>query len=558
MWVVAGADYGTPVAPSGLSAVGGDTEVTLSWTPTTLGTTEYIDVIPYAPFSDSPDGIKSWITISESSSSISTCDIQLFDVNNAIIPWNQNPQPIQIVDNTSGRNLFWGLVQTVTADPIATYLVWKIHAVDWNWCLPLALVGTPYDFAAGFAPTDIAYVDPNAQITGGSDADAVVHLFHSYWLFPGITPDTSTYVETINPTIAVYPNVINWDRGDMQQSLNDVCAASGPYTQCWIDMDGYVHLTAFAPQPGQQNVSGQPLTLGFPVYQGNAYIAPYELVEDDPDHVTTYNYENFTVEWDMTGFGNAIYVRGGTDMSWTPVAMDFTVPPTYEPEDINPGGTGFLGGGGGQTGWAGRYLDAPNAITGVQRDAAILAALPSMFFPVVRGTSDVIGESVAFHAGQMLTITNTPTGLGTVTYPIQKVTTTLLSGTDERRCALEWGTAQFGSLGVRQSKAKVPTPSKGAVQFLVSADAYSAHTGQAINLTAQMINAAGNSWAIAGVQVAWTCKVVDDTGTDVTATTSFTLTPGNTATNGNGQVAAGLTLDASATGVQYQVTCTNT
>ena len=77
----------------------------------------------------------------------------------------------------SGKNLFWGLVQTVTADPVATYRIWKVHAVDWNWLLPLALVGTPYAFYQGYAPTDIACVDPNAQISGGSDAGAFRGLF---------------------------------------------------------------------------------------------------------------------------------------------------------------------------------------------------------------------------------------------------------------------------------------------------------------------------------------------------------------------------------------------
>ena len=518
----------------------------------------FTDVTDYIPFSDAPDGQNSWITISESIGGIATCELQLWDQNNAITLTYYQPRPIKIVDNVTGKNLFWGLVQTITAEPIATYRIWKIHAVDWNWLLPLALVGTPYTFTGGYAPTDIAYIDPRASISGGSDSGALVNLFNYYWNSPDMTPDTSTYVETINANIAQYPNIVTWDRIDMRQALNDICALSGPYTETWIDMDGKVHLTAFGPAPGPQNATAEPLTLMFPNYVPNAYLAPFELIESGPDYTTTLNYENFTVEWDLSGYAEAVYVRGGTDTSWTPVEYDFVVPPIYLPGDIDYGGSGYTGGGGITGSWASRYLDAPAAITGAQRDAAIGKAIVSMDNPLVRGTADVVGESIAFHGGQMLTITNTPTGLGTVTYPVQQVTTSLLSGTDIRRCALQWGTAQFGSLGLRTSKARQPTPTKGAVQFLVTADAYSAHTGQVINLTAQMVNAAGIAWAIAGVETVWTVKVVDDAGNDVTDSTSFTLTPGNTATNGSGQVAAGLVLDSTATGVQYQVTCTNT
>lgn len=514
----------------------------------------FIDVTPWAPFAEAPDGTQSWITINETVGGIATCDIQIWDLENVITPIDFGE--FKIVDNVAGRNLFWGLMLTRTAEPVAAYRIWKIHAVDWNWLLPLSLVGTPYvfSFMTGGDANSMIYVDPNAS-SGGTDSGTVQHLFGAYWLCGIFTPDTSTYVETINSNLG---DPVYWDRTDLRSALNDTCALSGPYSQCWLDMDGYVHLTAFAPTPGPGNTTGQPLTLGNPVAVSNSYVSDIALVDSAPG-AGELNYENFTVEWDLSGAAFSVYVRGATDTTWTTVWVP--TPGVWNVTDFQIRGTGWVGVGGvdGGSSWVSRYLDAPGAVTHAQRNAAGGAALRSMFInnPLIRGQCDVVGTSIAFHAGQMQPISNTPTEFSG-TYPIQQVTTTLVGGRDLRRCSLQWGTAQLGTLGLRASQPRNVTPVKGSNQFVVTADAYAAHTSQKILLTAQLINSSGDAWAIQGIATTWHVQVIDDTDTDVTATTSFTLTPLATSTDTTGQVQANLVLDSAATGVQYRVTVTGT
>jgi hypothetical protein len=518
----------------------------------------FTDVIPYAPFSDSPDGTKSWITINESMAGIATCDLQMWDLNLAFMPTIFSE--IKIVDNVAGHNLFWGLVQTITAEPIATYRIWKIHAVDWNWVLPVTLVGVPDGglFEGDGTENGIVMVDPGAQVYGGSDAANVAHLFANYWQCGIVIPNTSTFVETINTQIG-YPDPIYWDRIDMRQGLNDICSLSGPYTQSWIDMDGCVHLTAFGPVPPPTNVASpthQPLPSMFPAFTPNAYVASSGLTDGPADHVTTFNYENFSVEQDASGWAFSVYVRGATDYTWTPLEIP-TGSGNWVPTKIVIGGTGWVGlSGDGGSSWASRYVDAPAVTTHAQRNAAGMAAVQNMIEPLIKGSCDVTAPGIAYHAGQMISVENYPTGVNG-SYPIQQVTTSLVGGNDLRRCSLQWGSAQFGNLGLRASQTRATVPSKGAMQFVVTADAYAAHTAQTVALTAQLVNSNNDPWAIQNIATSWHVMVVDDSDADVTGTTTFTLTPLALVTNAAGQVQATLLLDASATGVQYQVTVTS-
>ena len=82
-------------------------------------------------------------------------------------------------------------------------------------------------------------------------------------------------------------------------------------------------------------------------------------------------------------------------------------------------------------------------------------------------------------------------------------------------------------------------------------------TGNSTVVSTQLVNNAGQPWAIAGKTVDWICQVLQDDGTDVTATwvadVADGLNPTSSTTDASGHASTVLTTDPALTGVRYLV-----
>lgn len=619
------------------------------------------------PFSDSPKGEQSWITVTETVPGSATAKMKIYDLTNSIVI--NRFDPIIVFDTTNTKNIFQGYVQKRQIDVVATYRIWTLDCVDLNSVTDTTLVGVPngtsWQLSAGGQWTPL---DPNAVVNGGSDVSAAQNLISAYWVYP-VSLDTTTYMTVTNPAIAT-PDGISWNRVTLRQALNDVATAAGPFTVWWIDADAKLHWTN-KPQTGAPSgpLGTQPtLPTLFPQGPNPPLVqAPYGI-SDAPDFVTTIPYENFTYILDDSGGAFALYANGATDYTRTVTGMTpdgitslstgsttppsnpynayytatlttapiqiysrdnqgcihqpywsygspgqvlyvnpiyitpcstggghfweikngtpgtipngylipqtnstviiapiTTPPPPPPPPGTTPtdvvgvGGTGWVNGS--APSWLSRYIDLPDAMTQADRDMKGTVALQYMSQSVVRGTADVVRPGILYRAGMQLTVTSTPAGLISSPQMIQRVTTTFLSGTDERRASMEWGTAPLGSIGLRRQAQQKPQTKLGALQHKVSVKNTNPMPGSTITISTQLVNASGEPWRVAGKIVDWSVQVFDSKGNDVTATsqggaTGWSLAQNETQTYSDGSSSTQLTL-ATATGYQYFVTATS-
>ena len=240
-------------------------------------------------------------------------------------------------------------------------------------------------------------------------------------------------------------------------------------------------------------------------------------------------------------------------------------PSTGSGYTVGVGGSGWVAGG--SPSWLSRYLDEPDASDQATRDAKGAVALQYMSQSLVRGTADVVYPGILYRAGMGILITNTPAGLSDSLQMVQRVTTTFLSGTDERRAAIEWGTAPLGKIGLRRNATKRPPTKAGASAHVVSTGNTTPMPGSTITLETQLVNGSGEPWPVQGKTVAWGIKVYDSNGNDVTAVTAAASTDTSTVygwklsqdtsiTSTTGAASTQLTLSTT-TGLQYFATATS-
>ncbi len=300
------------------------------------------------PFSDAPNGTNSWVTVTETVPGSATAKMRIYDPTNSITI--NRFDPIVVFDTTNSKNVFQGYVQKRSIEVVATYRWWVLDCVDLNAVTDTTLVGVPN--GTQWLPQGNTYtpIDQNAIIQGGSDLAAALQLISAYWLYP-VALDTATYTTVINPN-AMSPDGYSWSRTTLRKALDDVAAASSPYTVWWIDADAKFHWTnkpqAGAPSgpTGGGTASGDLLLL-FPYTTTPPLVAsPYGL-SDAPDNVTTISYENFSYALDDAGGAFALYANGATDYTRT-------VTNTY-PEGIVAGTGQSYGPGPGNNQWNAYY-----------------------------------------------------------------------------------------------------------------------------------------------------------------------------------------------------------
>lgn len=522
----------------------------------------------YIPFSTAPTGAQSKIVIEEVIPGVGSAHLEIWDLTNqfSFAYW----APIWIIDNASGQNMFTGMIQKVKMTPVATYRLWTIDCVDVNALCDTQLVGCPDGSTWEITNTSTGTVATQPGYTGN-----IKGLFSAFWLY-GLRIDTTTYVDS------TLLQSDTFDRVTLRRAADQLASLGGPLITWWIDQGtGYVpndiggttcylHLTSLANvtnigvagsgtllnEYGWSN--GGPLTLLFPygepnvVPGGGMYAAPYAITDLDPDYVNSWDAETVSLEADYSAFRFSLYVRGATDY-------------TYNSGAVKTGGSGWVGyTGNGGSSYLSDFYDAPDADTHASRNGFGMAALHAMAVPIMRGTAELIldpakGSGVKlFHAGQNLVLTSNPMGIYAGNFFVMRATTYLLSGDNKRRVSLDWGTAAKLNVAQRRNvqKSARATPAKGASVHMPSAAASSVTAGQSVVVSTQLTNVSGAPWAIAGKTVLWSCKVVNDTGTDITATTHFTLTPTSSITDASGKASTTLATDGTVTEASYLVSAT--
>ena len=324
----------------------------------TVSGTDRTQVIP---FSDGPDGTKSWISFTETVPGIATATMGIYDLTNSITV--ARLAPIVVHDVTTGRNIFNGWVQKRKYSVVANYRLIELSCVDLNAALDTTLVGTPTGTSWVPDATGSSYtaVDPYSYIQGGSDAGNVRYLFLHYWQGP-VAVNTTDYVETTNPSVAS-PEGVWFNATTLKGALDNLAALSGPFITYWIDADAYLHWTNVpqvgAPTGGSPYHGGTaPYTyttgslpklfpqVSYTINGGGAQPAvppaPYNI-SDHPDGVTSIPYENFSVEYDDAGAADALYANAATSFTYTPPAdpptsgvFNFSFSPTPGYDSLPP------------------------------------------------------------------------------------------------------------------------------------------------------------------------------------------------------------------------------
>ena len=207
----------------------------------------------------------------------------------------------------------------------------------------------------------------------------------------------------------------------------------------------------------------------------------------------------------------------------TPVNVPAPSPPapTVAGPTYGVGGTGWVDDA--SPSWLSRYAEMPDAQTQADRDAKGNTALTYMSQSLVRGTADVVYPGILYRAGMGVLITSTQGMLTASLQMIQRVTTSILSGEDVRRAALEWGTAPLGNLGLRRQAAPKAQTKLGASTHVVQTGNYAPAPGSTITLKTQLTNPSGEPWRVQGKIVDWSVQVFDANGVDVTTTSEYDL-----------------------------------
>lgn len=215
-------------------------------------------------------------------------------------------------------------------------------------------------------------------------------------------------------------------------------------------------------------------------------------------------------------------------------------PPTLDPAKIGTGGSGWTDEATQDPNKRQAYLDAPISVTKALRDSLGGQALYRGKFPTLRGSIEVGGtEGVpidGWRVGQLLKITDArlPASLNGKHFIIQRVAPKLITATGLRTYVLDWGDGPQSRYSYQSSKplggAGMPPP---ADAIFLDAHDLSPGPNSSQVITGQLVNGAGEPWAIAGKVVHWTVEAYNAAG--VIQPGQGTVTPSVSITDGNGK-----------------------
>lgn len=503
-----------------------------------------IDRTQIIPFRADPNDHASEIVIEATAPGISTLRAVLWDFTNSVSV-GDNASVLVTDPSTPGHNAFQGYVLRRKIDIEANYRIISLECTDLNSWLDVKLVGTPdgTSFLQDPPGTYVAF-DPNA-VTQGSDAATVSWLFTKY--APDLSVDTTTYVQVLAPTLPV--GAIRWNTVTLRSALQDLANYVNPAIRFWIDADFKFHWTVQPTSTVVGTAPGPTLRL-FPTGISLPISAPRSLTDGPADGITTFNYDSFSVESDDQGWADSVYVNGATGYTFDPTTGK-----------VLAGGSGWVKG----IAATGRERLAPisNSDSASARDALGGAILSQASTVVTRISATVTCNFGGWLPGQALSINVTalPSLAAASPWMIQRVVTTFISGAGDRTVALDFGDAPPGTIGLRRNAqartGTVEAARRPATKVLVTVSNASPGASGVVRVQGQIADQAGNPWPIVGKSVAWTVQVFDATCTDVTATTTYSLSANPTTTNVHGMAWTDLTV-SSVTGLTYYVTAVAT
>lgn len=480
------------------------------------------------------------ISIEETAPGVATMICRLWDMTNSITV--NKLDPIVVTDPTTpGHNTFNGYVTNRKLTVMATYRIWELRCTDLNSWLDDKVVGAPNgsSFLQDPPGTYVAF-DPNA-VSQSSDAATVQWLFSVY--APDLPANTTTYVQTVEPNLGLHP--VRWNTTTLRQALDEIASLTNDNLRYWIDPDWYVHWTISTSPTIVTGTAPGPLIRLFPKATA-APAAPYSLTDGVADGITTLNYEDdFEVEYDDQAIADSVYIDGATGYTYNPKTKKTGI-----------GGSGWVNGAT-PTGRQ-KIFRETNSDSVAHRDSIGGTVLANANASVIKGVCTVVVNFGGWSTGQALNVVNTPAAING-TFMIQRVTTSFLSGTGQRRVTLEWGNAPKNSVGLRRNAQKKHPPTahnparRAATKLTVTTSASLVGAGGIVRAFAQISDAGGNAWPVAGAVVTWSVSAYDTSCNEVTQSTAWSLSATTSTTNIHGMAWIDLTT-AATNNVTYYVT----
>ncbi len=193
------------------------------------------------------------------------------------------------------------------------------------------------------------------------------------------------------------------------------------------------------------------------------------------------------------------------------------------PAKIGTGGSGWVNEVIQQRAKRQAYLDAPVSVTRALRDSLGGQVVYRGLYETLRGTITVNGYEDAngvrqsadgWRVGQLVRIIDArlPSGMNGLYYVIQRVQTKLIKGTTVREYVLDFGdgaVSRYSYQAARRRGAEWPPP---ANMLWIDAHDLTPGPNSSQTITGQLVNSAGEPWAIAGKVVEWTFEAYNASG----------------------------------------------
>jgi hypothetical protein len=197
----------------------------------------------------------------------------------------------------------------------------------------------------------------------------------------------------------------------------------------------------------------------------------------------------------------------------------------------------------GGSGWVGEavqdpnkrqaYLELPISSDQATRDAMGGMALYRGSFPTLRGQFRCTGFD-GWRVGQLVKITDSrlPASLNGKYYVIQRVAAKLVATLDVRQYTIDFGDGPTSRFSGQRPPGNVAWPGPSNTIFISVFD-LSPGPNSSQRVSAQMVNASGEPWAVEGKTVNWSLECYNNLG--VLQTGQGTLNPEVSVTNGHGK-----------------------
>lgn len=427
-------------------------------------------------------------------------------------------QDVKFVIRSSGWVLWHGetMAPSWLIRPAQTFLTWTVPCRDYNGALTERLVGAPdgTNFWRPTATDPYRPIDPVA--TSYATDDVTVQFWVGHYLVIGAAIDTTTYVHRYidNAFLGAPENVMNlYDAmTDLQSALLTLASAATVNIQFGLCADDKFRWLAIPPW---QDLIGGGDT-------GDLPLAPYAIGTGGVEPMT------LTATKDGQAMPEAVYAQGATtfvlDDMLNPVAGGSGWRPDVPDASLRQA-----------------YLAAPGAWSEINRNAIGDSAYRRAQYPTLRGSLTLQGfDGWRPYQAVVISDPRMPDSLQDGTFVIQRVQTTLYSGTNVREYTIDFGDGPSGAASTYATRQQIAPVAVGPaalppiVTWVVDWQDYGPiAANETRNLVSTPVNGKGDPWGPPGMPVSFVVHATDTDGNPVAAEGS--CSPSSTTTDKDGK-----------------------